>query len=114
MSDHDPAIDQPLSSSVVAFIGSVGHLDAVPPEERVARVAGNAAFDILPRIKAILDEVYSADPPLFQTASTSDMYWRVDAFLRGPPRRVVRRRNQGHREPVRVRLEVTRARPARQ
>ena len=83
MSDHDPVIDQPLSSSVVAFIGSVGHLDAVPPEERVARVAGNAAFDILPRIKGILDEVYSADPPLFQTASTSDMYWRVDAFLRG-------------------------------
>jgi len=83
MSDHGPVIDETLSSSIVAFIGSVGHLDATPPEERVARVAGNSAPDIVPRITAILDEVYSADPPLFQANSVVDMYWLVDAFLRG-------------------------------
>ena len=82
MSDHDRVIDQPLSSSVVAFIGSVGHIDAIPPDERVTRVAGNAAADILPRIKAILEEVYSADLPLFQAASVADMYRQVDTFLR--------------------------------
>src|SRR5665213_4608170 len=75
MSDHGPVIDETLSSSIVAFIGSVGHLDANTPEERVARVAGNAAPDIVPRITAILDEVYSADPPLFQANSVVDMYW---------------------------------------
>jgi len=82
ISDHCLVIDEILSSSVVAFIGSVSHLDAIPPEKRVARVAGTAAPDIVPRITAILDEVYSADPPLFQAASLVDMYWRVDAFLR--------------------------------
>jgi hypothetical protein len=83
MSNHDPVIEETLSSSIVAFIGSVGHLDAIPPEERVARVAGNAAPDIVPRISAILDEVYSADPPLFLATSVLEMYGRVDAFLRG-------------------------------
>ena len=36
----------------------------------------------MPRITAILDEVYSADPPLFQRGLLVDMYWHVDAFLR--------------------------------
>jgi hypothetical protein len=57
-------IDESLSRGIIAFIGQPGRLDRVSPEERVLRASPEDALDLLPRIKAILDEVGEHDPPL--------------------------------------------------
>jgi hypothetical protein len=38
--------------------------------------------DLLPRIKAILDELHAADPPLWQAATVAEIGRRVEAWLR--------------------------------
>jgi len=74
-------IDPLLSQCLLAFVGTPGHLDDMPPEERVVEIAPNVAHDLLPRIKAIVDEVYSAEPPLWQSPSISEMGRQVEAFV---------------------------------
>jgi hypothetical protein len=74
--------DDLLSRGMIAFVGIPGRLDSTPDEERVVRVTGDAGYDLIPRIKAILDELNRADPPLWNVASLDEMGRGVKAWLR--------------------------------
>jgi hypothetical protein len=74
-------IDESLSRGIIAFIGQPGRLDRVSPEERVLRACPEDGLDLLPRIKAILDEMGEHDPPLLgwtvqETGDRAEMYVR--------------------------------------
>src|SRR5665648_611099 len=70
-----------LSQCLLAFVGAPGHLEDMSPEERVVEIAPHVAHDLLSRIKTIMDEVYSAEPPLWQSPSISEMGRQVEAFV---------------------------------
>jgi hypothetical protein len=72
--------DELLSRGMVAFVGSPGRLDPTPDEERVVRATGDAGYDLIPRIKAILAELDRADPPLWN-AGSAEMDQGVRAWL---------------------------------
>lgn len=57
-------VDDEMSNAVVAFLGSPGVLTQIDPEDRVRVLLGDRAVDVLPRIQAMLAELYSATPPL--------------------------------------------------
>lgn len=73
--------DELLSLGMIAFVGSPGRHDSMPDEERVVRVTGDAGYDLIPRIKAILDELNRADPPLWNVGSLDEMGRGVTAWL---------------------------------
>jgi hypothetical protein len=56
-------VDDEMSRAVVTFLGSPGVLDATEPEDRVRALLGERAFDVLPRIQAMLADLYSAALP---------------------------------------------------
>ena len=74
-------IDPLLSRCLLAFVGTPGRLDPRSPEERVVEIAPHEALDLLPRVKAIVDEVYSAEPSLWQSNSTLEMGAQVETFV---------------------------------
>jgi hypothetical protein len=75
-------VDQLFSQGMLAFVGVPGRLSAKSPEDCVVDVAGDAALDLLPRIKAILDGLHAADPPLWQAATVAEIGRRAEAWLR--------------------------------
>ncbi|SDJ48565.1 hypothetical protein SAMN05444157_3597 [Frankineae bacterium MT45] len=73
----------PLSLAMIAFIGRPGHLDSVSPEERVAaRIGTDAALTFVPRVRAILDDLYGATPPLYNAGSVREVGDTARAWLR--------------------------------
>jgi hypothetical protein len=75
-------VDEWLSRAVIAYVGEPGQLDALTPEQRVVDVVGDAAVDLVPRVQAILAELDTVDPPLYNVATLAEMSDRVDGFLR--------------------------------
>ncbi len=75
-------VDPLLSRCVVAFVGTPGFLDERSPEERVVELSGQRGLDVLPRVKAIVDELYTVDPPLHNFASVASIGQAVSEHLR--------------------------------
>jgi hypothetical protein len=75
--------DQTLSDAMKAYVGQAAKLDDVSPEQRVATQIGeDAALDLLPRVRAILDAMYCADPPLQNVATVGELGERASEWLR--------------------------------
>ena len=74
--------DELLSACVIAYFGSPGQSPGRSPEDRVVDTVGQIGLDVLPAVKALLDEVYDADPPLFNYRTVSEMGRAVMEFLR--------------------------------
>ena len=71
-----------FSEAVMAYVGIAGRFDARPPEDRVAEALGDDALDIVPRIKAMLDDMYSAEPPLWNYPDIAEVGRRAESWLR--------------------------------
>jgi hypothetical protein len=56
-------------------------MDDRSPEERVVEQVGEDAYELLPAVKAIVDSVYQADPPLYNVRSVAEMGDAVERFL---------------------------------
>ncbi len=82
MGDASTVSDESLSQAVVAYLGVPGRLDGVDPEERVLKALGDSGLDLLPAVKAIVDEVYEAEPPLWAADSLEEIGRRVETWLR--------------------------------
>jgi hypothetical protein len=80
--DHDGVVDRVLSAGMIAFVGVPGRLDARRADDRVVDAVGGEAPVVLPRIKAIVDEVYSAEPELWQSPDLAEVGRRVEVWLR--------------------------------
>ena len=65
----------------MAYVGTAGRLDRRSPEDRVAEAEGDAGRQLLPRVRDLIDDVYSTEPPLWQAASVSEMGRNVEAYL---------------------------------
>jgi hypothetical protein len=75
--------DRTLSDAMAAYVGQPGRLDVVTPEERVAvRIGEEAAADALPKVRAILEAMYSADPPLYDVATVAQLGEAATEWLR--------------------------------
>lgn len=74
-------IDVELSHAVVTYLGSPGVLNARDPELRVVDLLGDRAHDVVPRIQAMLDDLYAVSPPLWNTASLQEMGRNVERWL---------------------------------
>ena len=80
--DDGVMIDAPLSVAVAVFVGQAGRLDEVSPEQRVVeRVGYDAALDLLPRVRAVVDGLYGADPPLSYDANPPELGRRASEWL---------------------------------
>jgi hypothetical protein len=66
---------------MLAFLGIAGQLRTNSAEECVVELAGDAALDLLPRIKAILEELYAVDPSPRQAATPVEIAGRAKAWL---------------------------------
>ncbi len=80
--DHRGVVDGVLSAGVIAFVGVPGRLDPRSADDRVVDAVGAAAGGVLPRIKAIVDGLYSAEPPLWQSPDLAEVGRRAEAWLR--------------------------------
>jgi hypothetical protein len=80
--EDEDVIDDQYSHAVVAYIGDVGHLDAQTPEDRVVEAVGDLAPDVVPRIRAMLDDLYSTQPPLWNDPDIANVGRRAAAWLR--------------------------------
>jgi hypothetical protein len=58
MGDHVPVVDQRLSQAVIAIVGVPGQLDPRSPDERLCEAVADAAAELGPRAKSIVDAVY--------------------------------------------------------
>jgi hypothetical protein len=75
-------VDQLLSRGLIEFLGTPGQVEEKSPEARVADVVGDAAVDLLPRIQALLDEVYAPELRLWEERTVGDIADRVSRWLR--------------------------------
>ncbi len=75
-------IDEQYSRAGLAYIGKVGQLDARAPEDRVAAAVGDLAPDLVARIRAMLDDLYSAQPRLWNSGDIADVGRRATTWLR--------------------------------
>jgi hypothetical protein len=60
----------------------VGQLDARCPEDRIAAAVGDLAPDLVPRIWAMLDDLYSAEPPLWNSGDIAQVQRGATTLLR--------------------------------
>src|SRR5215469_8831416 len=65
--------DEVLSKATIAYLGMAGRLKAESPEDGVVAALGDPAVDLIPRIKAIVDALYAADPPLSLAPSAEQL-----------------------------------------
>lgn len=75
-------VDDELSEGVVAFLGPAGLLNPIEPEDRVRALLGDRAFDVVPRIQAMLTDLHAATPPLWDTGDLQEMGRNVVHWLR--------------------------------
>lgn len=75
-------IDQLLSRGLIAYVGTPVRSDWKLAEDRVVEVAGDAAPELLPRIKAIWDELHATKPPLWQAPTLAEVGRRAEAWLK--------------------------------
>jgi hypothetical protein len=75
-------IDEQYSRAVLAYIGKVGQHDARAREDRVAAAVGDLAPDLVARIRAMLDDLYSAELPLWNSRDIADVGRRATTWLR--------------------------------
>lgn len=75
-------VDEKYSEAVIAFVGVAGRLDSRSPEERVAAIFGDAAFDLVPRIREMLGRLYSVDPPLWAHSDIAEVGRQAGQWLR--------------------------------
>ena len=73
-------VDDQLSRAVLAYIGIVGRLSPESKEQRVIEAIGDSVLDVLPRVVALLDEVYAVEPPLW-SSSNFEPYEQVESWL---------------------------------
>lgn len=98
--------DESLSQALVAYVGVPGRLDGVDPEERVVNALGASGLDLLTAVKAVVDEVYEAEPtPLVCRLARRDRAPRP-VVVQGEPSRTDRRGSPGSDEPLHLRLEI--------
>lgn len=74
-------IDDRLTEAVVAFVGTPGRLSVPSSDEIVYATFGDAAKDLLARVKAIVDPLYDADPPLWHGLESDQIYPSISAFV---------------------------------
>lgn len=74
-------IDVELSRAVVTYLGSPGVLNARDPELRVVDLLGDRAYEVVPRIRAMLADLDAVSPPLWNTASLQEMGRNVERWL---------------------------------
>lgn len=67
---------------MIAYVGEPGRPDARSAEDRVLDAIGDQAPDVLPRIKMIVDEMYSAETALWQSPDLAEVARRAEAWLR--------------------------------
>jgi len=75
-------IDDQYSRAVVAYMGKIGHLNARPPDDRIIEAIGDLAPDVVPRIRAMLDDLYSAQPPMWNAKDIAEVGRRAMSWLR--------------------------------
>jgi hypothetical protein len=80
--ENEAVVDEQYSRAVIAYIGRVGHLDTRDPEDSVADAVGDLAPDLVPRIRAKLDDLYSAEPPLWNAKDLTEVGRRAMTWLR--------------------------------
>jgi hypothetical protein len=73
-------VDEELSRGVLAYIGIVGRLLPEPAEKRVIDTLGDRGQDVLPRVTALLDEVFAVEPPLWSNPNF-EPYEQVESWL---------------------------------
>jgi hypothetical protein len=79
---HDgPVIDDQLSRGIVAFVGVPGRLGSKSAEERVVAAIGDTALDLLPRLKAIMEQLHGAEPPLWNHSSLAEVGRLAEVWL---------------------------------
>ena len=82
MSEDVRVYDVTLSRALIAFVGQPGRIDEHSPEARVAaKIGDDAAFDVLPRVRRILDTMYGADPPLYDVPTEAELGQRASEWL---------------------------------
>jgi hypothetical protein len=74
--------DEALSKALIAFLGTVGRLEAESPEHRVVAAIGDQALDLIPRVKDIVEAFYTAAPPLSQASSVAQLGENACRWLR--------------------------------
>ncbi|SMD19524.1 hypothetical protein [Kibdelosporangium aridum] len=74
-------VDEVFSAGLIAYVGEPGRLRDKSPEHYVVEAVGDAGFDLLPRIKALLNAMHTANPSLWNYASLTDVADQVDAWL---------------------------------
>ncbi|MCE7004472.1 hypothetical protein LWC34_16755 [Kibdelosporangium philippinense] len=75
-------VDAVFSAGVIAYVGEPGRLREKSPEHYVVAEVGEPAFDLLPRIKGLLQAMHAAEPPLWNHASLVEMGLLVEGWLR--------------------------------
>ncbi|HEY8474540.1 MAG TPA: hypothetical protein VIL37_18140 [Natronosporangium sp.] len=75
-------VDRALSEGIIAYVGVPGRLDDRPAEDRVVAAIGSArAAEVLPRITAIMHEMY-ATRELSGTPDLAELGRRAEVWLR--------------------------------
>lgn len=64
------------------LIGNVGQPDTRSPEDRIADAVGDLALDLVPRIRAMLDDLDSVEPPLWDSEDIAEVARRATTWLR--------------------------------
>jgi hypothetical protein len=75
-------VDEELSRAVLAYVGAPGRLGDRSSEDRVMQVVGErAGFDLVPRIRRLLEDLHNAEPPLWAAESVAEIGRRAEAWL---------------------------------
>jgi hypothetical protein len=82
MGDHVRVVDQRLSQAVIAIVGVPGQLDPRSPDERLSEAVGDAAAELGPRARSIVDSVYDANPPIHNAATVAEKGQLVRRWLK--------------------------------
>ena len=72
-------VDDTLSAAVIAYLGVPGRSDGRMPAERLAESTRNP--ELLAQVEALIADLDTADPPLWQTPSLAEMSTRASAYL---------------------------------
>jgi hypothetical protein len=76
-------LDEELSQAVLAWVGEPGRLERSLPEERAVEVVGtDAALELIPRIRDLLEDLHGAEPPLWAAASAAEIGGRAEVWLK--------------------------------
>lgn len=75
-------VDPVLSDCVVAYIGTIGRNGPEDPEERALRIVGPAAIDLLPVVRALVDQIVESRGEFWGARDLRAMGDAVEARLK--------------------------------